>query len=456
MRNTFLIILALLCWAGCSTQDETISFDPGLSILFSNDSVAFDTLLSERRSSTRRLTVYNPNQEAIQFSEIVLGKGENSDYNVIINGREANVVANERLLGGDSMMILVEVNVASRNENLPYLVKDSIIFRWNTNEEHVKLVSYGQDGNTINRVSICNETWTNDRPYIVSDTVIVSAGCQLIIEEGAEIFFENDAAIFIQGSLKAIGDSANHITFRNARFDGVYDRVPGQWNGIYFLEGSVDNEVSFAEIFNGQVGLRVGTPDDDDEPDLVVSNTEIYNMSNAGILAFTSDVDVTNTLIYSCGTYLMGGFIGGNYTVTHCTFSNEPALFIQDEATVQFSDNIVTANGLLIGDLNLELTNNIIWGTAEEELDINNGGGANISVELTSNIIRSGQEVSNNFTSQEFNFPGFKDAFGNNYELDTLAFAKDKGTNAGVLRDLQGNIRDAMPDIGVFERIEKQ
>lgn len=457
MRNACIIILVFLVWIGCSTKEETVSFDPALSLLFSNDSVAFDTLLSERRSSTRRLTIYNPNEEAIQFEEIALGKAENSDYQVIINGRETNSLTSERLLGGDSIMILVEVNVKPRNQNLPYLVKDSVIFRWNTNEEHVKLVSYGQDGNTINSTTICNDVWTSDRPYIIADTVLVSAGCELTIEKGTNIFFENDAVMFIQGTLKAVGDSANHIIFRNARFDGVYDRVPGQWNGIYFLEGSSSNEVSFAEIFNAQIGLRIGTPDDDDIPDVVIENTEIYNMSTAGVLAFTSDVSATNTLIYNCGNYLFGGFAGGNYRFAHCTLSNEPALFIQDEPTVQFSDNIVIGeNELLVGDLAVEITNSIVWGPAEEELLINNGGGANVSLELSTNIIRSGEDLANNFTSREFNFPSFQDVFGNDYRLDTLSFAKDRGLDIGIDSDLIGQRRDAMPDIGAFERVEKE
>ena len=457
MRNFLIIFSIFLLGMACSPKEESISFDPSLSLLFSNDTVAFDTLLSERRSSTRRLTVYNPNEEAIQFTEIVLGKRQASDYKVIINGKDQNVVANERLLGGDSLMILVEVNVSARNENLPYIVKDSIIFRWNTNEEHVKLVSYGQDATAIGNVSICDETWTSSRPYIISDTVLVDSNCRLIIEKGTTVYFENDAALFIQGTLTAIGDSANHIVFRNARFDGVYDQVPGQWNGIYFLEGSADNQFAFTEIYNGQVGIRLGSPDENDIPDVEVSNTEIFNMSQAGILAFTSDLSVTNTLIYNCGNYLVGGFAGGNYTFTHCTFSNEPALFVQDEPTVQFSDNIVIGeNELLTGDLSLAIVNSIIWGSGGEELLINNGGGANVSVLLESNIIKSGEEISNNFTSQETNFPGFIDVFANDYSLDTLAFAKDEGIDLGIMQDLLGNARDSKPDIGAFERIEKE
>lgn len=440
----------------CSPDEENISVDPNLELLFSTDTVSFDTLLSATRSNTRRLKVINPNNQSIQFDNISLGKESDSDYAVIINGRNSTNLKNQILLGGDSLLILVEVRITPRNQDLPYIVRDSIIFEWNTNRAHVKLIAYGQDGNRRSKDIICDETWTNDRPHIIADTLLVSAGCQLTIEKGAKIYFENDAALFVQGTLKAIGDSSDHIEFRNSRFDGVYDQVPGQWNGIYFLEGSKDNEIWYAEMFNGQIGLRIGTPDENKEPDVLVSHTKIYNMSFAGILAFTSDVKAINTLIYNCGTYLIGNFAGGNYTYQHCTFSNEPSLFIQDEATVQFSDNIVIGpDEIITDDLFVALENTIIWGTGEEELLINNGGGSVVDAMLTTNIIKSAQEVNNNFTSQEFNFPGFKDPFLFDYSLDTLAFAKDKGTPTGIEDDIMGMTRDELPDIGAYERIEK-
>jgi hypothetical protein len=457
MRKLLPLLISFLVWISCSTLEENISSDPNLQILFSKDSIAFDTLLSDSRSATQRLVVYNPNESSILLSEISLGKGDNSDYSVIINGKEGTSQINEEIIGGDSILILVEVDINPRNLNLPYLVKDSIVFSWNSNTEHVKLVSWGQDGKRIQNQSVCDVTWTSDRPYIVSDTLLIQPNCQLTIQPGATIIFENDAIMFVQGSLNAIGDSANHIIFRNARFDGIYDQVPGQWNGIYFLEGSSNNQIEYAEIFNGQVGLRLGSPDSDDIPDVVVSNTEIHSMSVAGILAFTSDLLATNCLIYNCGNYLVGNFAGGNYTYQHCTFANEPSLFIHNEPGVQFSDNIIIGeNELLTDNLNLNLTNCIIWGSGEEELLINNGGGAMVTANLTTNIIRSGDDITGNFTSREFNFPGFSNMFSFDYSLDSLAFALDKGTDIGISRDILGDSRDSQPDIGAFERIENQ
>lgn len=451
------LLLIPIIWISCDSVDDDFSFDHNLEITFSSDTVSFDTLLTDTRSATRRLTVYNENNASILVSNISLGKAERSDYSIIISGQEGTSQPNERILPGDSLLILVEVNIGPRNQNLPYLVKDSVIFDWNGNTAHVKLVSWGQDGNRVQNQALCDVTWTNERPYVVSDTVLIQPNCTLTIEAGASVFFENDAVMFIQGSLKAIGDSANHIIFRNARFDGVYDQVPGQWNGIYFLEGSSNNEVAFAEIFNAQVGLRVGTPDEDKVPDLLVNNTAIYNMSQAGILGFTSDIEATNCLIFNCGTFLVGNLAGGNYTYRHCTFSSEPSFFVNEDPSVQFSDNIVISDTeLLTADLNVELTNNIIWGNSDEELLINNGGGANVTANLTTNIIKSGVEIDNNFTSQAFNFPGFKGLFSFDFSLDTLAFAKDIGTSIGVAHDFLDAPRDQMPDIGAFECIERE
>ena len=450
-----LVLLILVSWLGCSLQEEMPSFDPGLELLFSRDSLHFDTLLSENRSITQRLTVYNPNAAAVQLTHISLGKGKASDYSVIINGRATTSLMNERLLGGDSLLILVEVTIRERGEDRPYAVKDSLIFEWNTNVSDVKLIAYGQDGHRLGKESICSEIWTNDRPYIITDTLLVGAGCHLTIEKGTKIYFQYDAILFVQGSLTALGDAADHIEFRNARFDGVYDSVPGQWGGIYFLEGSSGNALTFTDIFNGKIGLRIGTPDDDDLPDVSIAHSKIFNMSVAGILAFTSDVDAVNTLIYNCGLYSAGHFAGGNYSYRHCTIANEPSLFIQEAPSVQFSDHIIVDNGQFItDDLAIELINTIIWGTREEELLINTAGGANITTDLRSNIIKSGADISGNFTSSAFNFPGFKEVFSYDYSLDTLAFAKDKAIATDIATDITGALRSTPPDIGAYERIE--
>ncbi|GAB4238710.1 MAG: hypothetical protein Tsb0034_14420 [Ekhidna sp.] len=456
MRKVPYLVVIVLCWYSCSLKEESVSFDSNLELFFSNDSVAFDTLLTDSRSSTQRLTIFNPNEAAIQLSRIALGLGSSSDYSVVINGRSTDELFNEQILGSDSLLVLVEVDISPRNRNLPYLVKDSLIVEWNGNSKHVKFVTYGQDGIRKKNQVVCDEVWTRERPYIVSDTLLVPPGCQLTIEPGARVLFENDAVMLVQGTLTANGTSDARIEFRNTRFDGIYDEVPGQWNGIYFLQGSQDNLVTHANIYNAQIGLSIGFPGNTDVPDLTVRSSKIYNMSFAGLLGFTSQIDASNLLIYNCGTYLVGNFAGGDYSYNHCTLVNDPSFFVRDEPSVQFSDNLVLENDEVITrNLRVNATNCIIWGSGEEELLISQSGGTSPQAEIVSNIIRSASELEGNFTSLDFDFPGFTDPFSFNYTLDTLAFAKDKGIPTSLLKDLNGNDRDAKPDIGAFERIEK-
>jgi len=450
----FAVISILLA---CEPQGEKISKNPSLKLAFSNDTVIFDTLLSARTSITKRFRIFNTNKEAIKITDIRLGKGNSSDYSMIVNGQQGALIEDQVLFGGDSLLILINVDIDPQNENLPYLVKDSIIVEWGKYSAHVKLVAWGQDATFINGDVICDETWTADRPYVIYNYAYVDTLCSLTIDPGTKIFIDNNAALYVRGSLKILGDSGNHVLIRNTRFDKDFKEAPGQWDGIYFLEGSKKNEINYAEIENGTYGLRVGSPDDDSDFDIQVKHSIIRHMSQAGILSFTSDVYASNTLIFDAGTYLVGNFAGGNYQYEYCTFTNSPSYFINKDPSVQFSDNIIVSNNqTLVEDLSVYMSNCIIWGDGDEERLISTGGGAKIDTLFVNNIIRSADSIPGNYTSQKRNFPGFVDPATFNYQLDSLAFARDKGTTGVITTDITGKERDSKPDIGAYERFDKK
>ncbi len=441
----------------CEPQEEQVSGDSNLSLSVSSDTVLFDTLLTAKQSLTKRFRIYNPNSKAIEISDIRLGKGADSDYSVIINGKSSTSVQNEVLFGGDSLLVLVDVTIDPQNQNMPYLVKDSVIIEWNGNSGHVKLVAWGQDANYINNEAICDEVWTKDRPYVIYNLALVDSLCTLTVMPGTKIYIDNGASLYVQGTLKILGDSGNHVTIRNTRFDENFLIAPGQWGGIFFLEGSKNNEIRYADIENGQVGLRIGSPDDDSDYDVIVSHSTIRNMSVAGILAYTSDVYAYNTQIYNVNQYLVANLAGGNYKYEHCTFANNASYFINDDPLFVFTDNVEVGDGeLLSDDLYLEMTNSIIWGRGDEQLSFSNAGEAAFDLYLTNNIIKSEDEIEGNFTSQQSNFPGFVDPVNFDFSLDSLAFARDKGIDIKIKDDINGMPRDEMPDIGAFERIDKQ
>ncbi|NJO89524.1 MAG: hypothetical protein HC831_11680 [Chloroflexia bacterium] len=120
----------------------------------------------------------------------------------------------------------------------------------------------------------------------------------------------------------AEGTPEERILFRNERLDPLYENIPGQWGGIIFLEGSRDNHLNFTTIRNAINGIRLGTPDQDTIPDIILQNIIVENMSNTGILSFTSDLYAENVLVNNCLEFNCANVAGGNYTYKQCTFAN--------------------------------------------------------------------------------------------------------------------------------------
>lgn len=455
-QKTIICGICLLTLLACELQEEKITTSSSVNLLFSTDTVLFDTLLTAKSSITKRFRIYNPDKNAISISSIRLAGGASSPYDLVINGRESKDLTDEVLFGGDSLMVLVSVTIDPQDENLPYLVKDSVLVSWNNRQVDIKLVAWGQDAVFLNQEVICSQTWTAERPYVIYNYVIVDSLCVLTVEPGARIYLENQAVLLVGGTLKVLGDSANRVTFRNTRFDANYRVAPGQWGGIQFGRYSKDNEIRYADIENGDTGIYIGSPDEDDAPDLVLSHTRIAHMATAGIIGFSSDLHVYNTLVYDCGLYVVGNFAGGTYSYEHCTFTNWPGLLQSDEPGVVFTNFVETTDGqTLIGDLNVSMHNTIIWGSNDEELYFDLSEAAGYTFDISSNIIRSKSVLSRNVTSVKDNFPGFEDPFDFDFSLDSLANARDVGIRSSILDDILGIARDTLPDIGAYERLDR-
>lgn len=452
----FLAVFSLfIFFGGCQLEQLDVSDDPGLVVFTSTDTLVFDTLLTERLSITKRLKIYNPNEKAIEIDRIGLGGGNSSPYDLVLNGREEKEILDEVVFGKDSLLILVNVNIENQNESLPFLVKDSIEIWWNGHEENVKLISWGQDAHYLGKGTICDARLTADRPYVFYDTVLVENNCELIIDPGAKLYFDKHAALLVAGRLTAVGDSSNQIVFRNSRFDQHYENAPGQWAGINFIVGSGPSTIEFATVENAISCVTIGTPDDDEIPDLQISNSTIRNASQFGIAAFTSDIEGENLLIYNAGNSTVFNVAGGNYDYRYCTFANQPSDFFQDNPSVIFSSYLEIGESNVIEEpLNINLSNSIIWGNTNSELLIASLSGQPVNAEVLNNIIKSEDEWENNLTSLEDNYPGFMDIENYDYRLESGSICIDIGSEE-ILIDLEGNLRDQSPDVGAFEFLDQ-
>ncbi len=441
----------------CKPEEELIDPDFMGGLQFSADTVLFDTVFTSAGSATRRLRVYNPSPKAQIVNRISLGGGNASSFNVYLNGMEIDSKDNLTLLGKDSVMLLIDVLIEPQNENSPFLVTDSIVFETNGRIQNIKLVAWGQDAIYIgNEVLDCNTVWTNEKPYVLFASVLVDTLCTLTIEKGTRVFGQKDAFLYVRGQLLANGTAEDRVKFTQVRQEPRYENIAGQWGGLIFLEGTYGNLLDFCVIRNAVYGIRLGAPDTDTIPEVIVKNTIIENMSRSGIISFTSDLYAENTLVNNCLEFTCANVAGGNYTYLHCTFANYSINFFRQSPEFFISDNIVLDDGnSIISDISVVLQNSIVYGDQDEELFFILSGNTNVELVFTNNILKSGiQELDtlDNLLNQD---PVFVDYSRYNYRLDTLSPAKDAGAPLGITTDLDGNVRDLLPDIGAYERIEQ-
>ena len=449
-----ILLLAILgSGASCSFTSEEISTDPSLTLRFSSDTIFFDTIFTEIPSVSKRLRVYNDHSSAVNIATITL-TDPNTPYVITVNGFKGTAFEATKILANDSILILLEANINDRDSLSPYVVEDQLRFSTNGNNQEVSVFSWGQDANYFkDSILACNTTWSAGKPYVIYDHVLVDTLCTLNIEAGTRIFSHLGSNIFVKGSIKVNGTDDDRVLFINDRFDGNYGLYPGQWGGILFLEGSKDNEIRYTDIRNAEVGIWLGTPDADNLADLVLENCVIENMSESAVLAFTSDLEMTNCLLNNSGQFTFGALAGGNYVLQHNTIANYSFGFFKSQPTFVATDQLVLSDGSIIeGSIDLTLNNNIIWGLSADEIELLNDTALGFNLTMTNNLLRTTNEQYVDFGNIINEDPLFIDPELFNYQLDSLSPAITKGASLGIVIDLLGNARSIPPDIGAYEK----
>jgi hypothetical protein len=437
----------------CSLSSEDISTDPSVKLRFSADTIFFDTIFSEIPSISKRLRVYNNQSQAVSIASIQLADA-NTPYTITVNGIEGTTFENTKILANDSILLLLKANIETRDNDNPYVVEDLLKFTTNGNQQGIPVFSWGQDANYLkDSILVCNTTWKAGKPYVIVDNILVDSLCTLTIEPGVKVFSHIGSTIYIKGSIKSNGSADKRIVFMNDRFDGDYANYPGQWSGIIFLEGSKANEIKYTDIRNAEIGLWLGTPDKDEIADLILENSIIENMSEIGVLAFTSDLEMTNCLLDNTGKIVFAGFAGGNYTLQHNTIANYGFGFFKSQPSFVVSDQVILADKSVIqAPVNLIFKNNIVWGSSQDEITLLHDGGQDFVITMSNNLLKTSNDFftgNNNIINKDplFIDPGLFD-----YQLDSLSPAINAGTFLGISIDLLGKPRELPPDIGAYEK----
>ncbi len=447
----------------CNKRDIILS-GSSASINFSQDTVLFDTVFTAIGSTTKLFTVINPSKAGIvEIDEIRLAGGDQSNFRLNIDGFQTDKQSAVQIMPEDSLFIFVEVTVDPTGDNLPVLISDSILFKLGNSQRQVKLLAYGQDYHYIENSWIPSQTWINDKPYVIYNSMGIDYDQELIIEHGCRLYFHKNSSLFVRGTLTVKGSHDQPVVFQGDRLESQYENIPGQWGYIHLLPGSKNNVIDWAIIKNSIIGIQVdtfATPD----ASLKISNSEIRNMTAVGLYAQGAKIQADNCLISNCGQYAIVLSIGGNYQFNHCTIGNYYGFGNRVTPSVVINNYYedIGGNFQVRAIENAYFTNCIIYGSNENELFLDKYPNAFsiYNYHFENCLIRINPEniiEPNRFIDCIINFDAnFRDSFNHDFTLGENSPAKDAALlQASYLLpfDLKNRNRlaDQAPDIGAFE-----
>ena len=499
--SLFLLIILLLSFNSCRKDFNTILSKGKLQ--FSKDTVFLDTVFTNTSSSTRSFKVYNRSNDAITIPTIALGRGDNSFYRLNVDGIPGKSFQNIDILAKDSIYVFVEATIDFNQVTNP-IYTDSIVFDATNNFQDVDLVTLVQDAHflfprrdaqgitetivlgqdemgediTVNGFLLDDNTiWQNDKPYVIYGYVGVPSDKTLIIEAGTKVHFHDDSGLLVQedGTLKVNGELDNEVVFEGDRLEPNFSEIAGQWGTIWLRAGSKNNEINYAIIKNGIIGLLVDDINGVD-PTLTIKNTQIYNTSNFGILGRQTNILGENLVLANSGQATLACTVGGTYNFTHSTFANYWNGSFRQFPTVlvnNFFTSIENGNEV-INPINLQaanFTNCIIDGNQNVEFMLDRVEGADFNFNVANSLLKfdtTNAELLNNplFDFSDTNLyqniilngnPYFRNLFENDLIIGQDSDANNKASLSGatiVPFDILGVNRTLLPDIGAYQHID--
>jgi hypothetical protein len=291
--------------------------------------------------------------------------------------------------------------------------------------------------------------------------LLVEEGATLTLEPGTRVYVNAAAPLFIDGTLIAEGTKTDSITFQGDRLDKDYRALPGSWPGIYFRNTSQQNRLRFVYLRHAYQGIVAGKSSNSSTPKLTIDQCVIDNCYESGIAATGSSIRMNNSLVSNCGMNIL--FIaGGQYELNHCTIASFASLFLPHKKPVLYIANWDSTNQLNSYPLQALIRNSICWGdegAVDDEIVLSRRGSASWSATIEHSLYRAKTPLANASLTQ--NLPNQEPLFDSiDARIPLYDFRISKGRSPainngkaiGLLRDLDDQPRDALPDIGCFEK----
>lgn len=484
--------LSAIIFTACDPKEEFLTGDT-VAISFELDTLRFDTVFTELGSATRSFKIYNEGDEAIMLDEIYVEGTTGVDFMFNADGIAADVVEDVIIWGNDSIYVFVEVTIDpdAPSSISPFVVEDRLVVKTGSKERSVVLEAWGQNANYfpsrynkgVPVILSCDNstiTWDSPLPYVIYGEIFIDS-CMLEVSAGTHIYVHggiarnellgtfNDGFLYTlaNGSIHLAGTQDEPITLEGDRLEEGFAQQPGQWLGVIIGRESKNNLIEYTTIKNSILGVFA-----DSASSVTLRNTQLHTTSGSGLVGIHSQINASNCLLYDNAANAIQLTHGGEYQLDYCTVAS----YGVDASAVALSNfqcynDDCSENSVY--PLQADFTNCIFMGSRRDEIIIQDAleradpsffqlNMDHCIVKVKDLLTRNNAEYGDFFSTYcldcvngEQSDALFLNRPEDDYHLDTLSIAQSRGVIISEFPfDLEGTARDAMPDVGCYERVD--
>lgn len=419
MRKNLFFVILLSFFAALSSCDINSNPLSEGTLDFSADTLNFDSLFVNFLSPSEILVSYNNTGHPVNVDRVWLENGEESEFEMIVDGIRSDDVTDLVIPNGDSIHLFVNLKSELRDDFAEeYLnfqigeevqkillfakVKDAYLFRarfirtyTSTAPDSIRGYYFGKSGNR-------DTTLTPEKPIVFDGPIIVPEGFNLTILPGTQISFTPHkilaaqdtlppdtfaffSTLIVGGTLNAVGTPEAPIVFQGSRFDSAFLEKPAQWRGIRFTESSRDNILEHCQVKNALISIEVDSISVNNNPKLTLRRSEIRNSGAYGIWALGFDLSnsvnefspptilAENSSFNTAKERNLFILAGGKHEFYNCTFANYGIGFSRRSPQIlvrNWFEDFFNPGSAVLYPTYTTFTNCVIWGSEEDEFVI--------------------------------------------------------------------------------------
>ena len=459
-----------------SCLDENFTSSPDKRLTFSADTLRFDTIISTVSSSTRKIMIYNTNNEGIRVSNVTLVNGDNSGFRINLDGVKGTSFENVEVLKKDSMFLFVDIKTETSGSDFPERREDIIRFDYNGVSQQIILEAYTQDAYFWKgKVIEADTSIVSQKPIVVYDSLYIASVATLKLGAGTRFFLHDKANVIVDGTIIANGEINNPVVFRGDRTDKLfsnlaYDDMSAQWGDVIFRSESFGNLFNYTEVRGMTNGIVIDSTSCDIKK-IDISNSRIRNSAGDLFSSENAYIEVYNSEFANSGGSLIN-IIGGSARFTHCTLANYYSLGVISGYAVSFTNYKFSESGSKapVALIKADFNNCIIAGKKRTEVSMvsleNNGefNADSFNFRFDHCYIKASGSDDDEFINTVWNEDPLFLETGDDYKFDFRlgddSPLRGKGNPVYAREfpfDINGNARPAgTPDIGVYQWQENQ